>query len=497
VRALTDKEYGLILGMIANQPTLNNQQILAYFTRPGRDLNHRVIGTLRGGGTRPGVGRATATEVELYMKSVERFWALFPILGRHQAGASLPRLLLNWWPVGQGLFSSGAVVTGAGQPLNWTYDCGTSSEKGLLTGALDAFKIQQVACGASSIRLHVLSHFDKDHISGIIDLLDRLSIKTLLLPYIPLWQRLLVALDFGIGADDEFLDFFIDPVAWLSNRGGGRIEEIVFVPSLGPDDDLPSSPEGTGIGPGEDGFDGRVGDLKVEVGGIPEGAAGDPAVAPQIVGVRVRFLKPGGRLIAPHFWEFVPYNDATLAIRVTPMFLATVLPLIDELRTQPERRATALEALKATYDRHFGKSSVARNKISLFMYSGPLGRRLQLGGGACLSLPMGTTDFAQMYTGDGLLNDIARYGAFEKFYNSGERLKRASLFQVMHHGALGSWHTGLAAKVAPRISIFSSDPDHPRYRHPHKDVLRDFWNYGATQVDRINGYALQRHLIAS
>jgi beta-lactamase superfamily II metal-dependent hydrolase len=52
----------------------------------------------------------------------------------------------------------------------------------------------------------------------------------------------------------------------------------------------------------------------------------------------------------------------------------------------------------------------------------------------------------------------------------------------MHHGSKYNWYKGLAADLSPAISVFSSDPNHS-WGHPHAEVLRDFWPYGAVQVD--------------
>jgi hypothetical protein len=150
--------------------------------------------------------------------------------------------------------------------------------------------------------------------------------------------------------------------------------------------------------------------------------------------------------------------------------------------------------LKALYDRTFGKRSKARNLISLFIYSGPVGARMRLLHGPLAGMPVIWEDFAQMHTGDGLLKDIPRFEAFARFYRRGHRLARSKIFQVMHHGARSSWHPGLAAKVAPRVSLFSSDPAH-RWHHPHAEVLRDFCPFGPRQVDTVNGFALRGWLV--
>jgi hypothetical protein len=494
VWTLTSDEAALIRGMLAHRPQLSNQQILAYFSRPGRDINHRVIGDFRGGWAPAGVGVASRAEVDHFMSAIEAMWAMAPLFMQRSWLGGSRSLFLDWWPVGQGLFASGAIAGGLGPPLNWVYDCGTSSSDNLLVKALDSMRAQQLALGASRIRLCAISHFDKDHISGLIRLLARFPVQTLLLPYIPVWRRLMVAIDLGIAADDPFLDFFIDPVTWLRERAEGRIGEILFVPASGPDD-APGAADDDDRSPGGGELDDHVTDLKAEVGDTPDEATGDPALSATQAGLAVRFLQRGGRLIAPLFWEFLPYNDAAKAPKVTPAFIAGALPLIDILKTQKSKRAKALKDLKALYGRHFGKSSEDRNLISLFLYSGPIGTRLRLGRGPLSGLPPQTFDFAQMHTGDGLLNDLARYRAFAKFYGGSGRLGRAKILQIMHHGALGAWHVGLAAKMAPQVAIFSSDPTHKGYGHPHKDVLRDFWTFGPMQVDRVNAYSVRRRLL--
>ncbi len=328
----------------------------------------------------------------------------------------------------------------------------------------------------------MLSHFDNDHISGFVRLVKSSPVETVLLPYIPLWRRLVIALELGIGADDPNFGFFIDPVTFLFGIDGGQIGEIVFVPAAGPDD-APESPEGPDIGP----EDGRDDALKIEEGKPPSESARDPVRFPK-AGTKVRFLRRAGRIFVPGFWEFVPYNDAGMAPNATPAFLRAATPLMATLRDDPDKRVSALASLKGLYDRTFGASSEARNLISLFLYSGPLGPlRLRSSYGAAFAAE--NDRFCQMHTGDGTLDEGPRFDAFKRFYTPADRLARSGFFQVMHHGARVNWHDGLAKSLEPVVSLFSSDPAHKKFKHPHAEVLRDFWPYGATQVDRSNGYS--------
>jgi hypothetical protein len=297
---------------------------------------------------------------------------------------------------------------------------------------------------------------------------------------------MVIALAEGVEADDPLLGFYLDPVAFLAGGGReGRIGEIVFVPGAGPEDSPSSEPEDFEGGPSG----GEI-DLKVEQGPPPDEATNDPA-ATSHAGVQVRFLRPAGRILAPLLWEFVPYNDANLFPSATPAFLAAAGPLLTTLLHDPVNRADALTNLKAVYDRHFGSTSELRNLISLFLYSGPLGRLRPLIGTPGARADSASTEHnrcAQIYTGDGTLDAGPRFDSFERFFSGSGRLARTAFFQVMHHGSRDNWHQGIAAKVRPSASLFSSDPAHRQFGHPHGEVLRDFWAYGAVQIDRKTGY---------
>lgn len=480
---LSAAEVGLIKAMLGLRPRPSNQTILSYFTKPLRDINHRVIAEIDGGWRWPGEPAASAAQALTYMAAMENVIRPDP---DSFLGVSMGRLVLDWWPVGQGLFSSGTIIRHQASPLTWVYDCGTTSSDAILCDALNSYGHKQRGIGASKIRLAVLSHFDRDHIGGFIRLVERFPIRTLLLPYIPMWQRLVIAIELSISADDPIFGFFLDPVTFLLAIDGGEIGEIVFVPSTGPDDPVPSLPEGPDLGPEDIGGD----TLKIEYDQPPPEAAGDPATlsCPQ---TRVRFLKKAGRIMAPLVWEFVPYNDAEMAPKATPAFLTAAAPLIETLRNDSSQRGLALTNLKALYEQNFGSSSVARNLISLFLYSGPLGHGIGLYhffASHAVNFNGAIDRFSQMYTGDGALNTWTRYEAFRRFFSPAARLARSAIFQVMHHGARGSWHAGVATALAPAVSLFSSDPAHRGFGHPHCEVLRDFWPYCATQIDREQGF---------
>jgi hypothetical protein len=189
------------------------------------------------------------------------------------------------------------------------------------------------------------------------------------------------------------------------------------------------------------------------------------------------------------------------------------------LNLAPDGRNMALANLKRLYDAQFGDSSTKRNIISLFLYGGPIyasWKHTEMEPFFPWTFPSWAYPYSSvplddvemhlntpspehhsrcsiLYAGDGYLDTPARLARMAGFFGA-LRIQRTGAFQVMHHGARRNWHKGVAQALAPRFSIFSSDPDHKRFRHPHGPVLRDFWRYGPIQVDQSHGACLAGEL---
>ncbi|HHF0414730.1 MBL fold metallo-hydrolase [Haemophilus influenzae] len=54
--------------------------------------------------------------------------------------------------------------------FHWVYDCGTSSSQKLIQNAVNKYNSDK---NQGNIDLLVLSHFDKDHISGVKELVKK------------------------------------------------------------------------------------------------------------------------------------------------------------------------------------------------------------------------------------------------------------------------------------------------------------------------------------
>lgn len=453
----------------------------------------------------------------------------------------------SFFPVGQGLFTSGLVTKVGCRPFQWVYDCGTVSQKSrclllrqinTLRGITDSFK------GNKHLDLACISHFDKDHISGFADLLRYYTIGTLLIPYLYPWERLEIAFNTGISIDDWFMKFLVAPAQYFIDNFPGRINRILLVGSGGE-----AQPPESRISPLEptekkDIIFSKKGDSSDE---IKDYTSKENHTSE----VDVSLLQSGGTITVPYIWEFVPYNDAVYNSCATDSFKKEANKCLEIIKNNQESDIRKkINELKKIYDAQF-KSSRAkkispkrRNVISLFLYCGPIGkpilihlqeyrlrrRHLQWRIGftrhACFKCSMvafwlaynpffvnrkrclhvlrdclcyyngrchdlNESYMGQLLTGDGYLKTDNQINALKKFYTPYSRLNKSAVLQVMHHGSRYNWCSGVAKILNPKMSIFSSDPKKKGLHHPHIEVWRDFIDHHPIQVDDRNGWALR------
>lgn len=413
----------------------------------------------------------------------------------------------NFFPVGQGLFVAGSIEFWPPPPrrrrrieidsyekppvqqsYRWVYDCGSSTARRLVTNAIADLKSD---CSGSRIDLLTISHFHNDHISGVVELLKAIGAKTVMLPWAPLWHRLLIGFDQGLRADDPEILFFVDPVQYLIQEAGGGFEQVLFV--------MPSDGEGPPFS-AEPTFDPEPPEDLDEAdkmsGPGESGPYGDLDLIYDHGERRVRRLRPGQAIPVFRVWEFIPYNDPETRPSDPADFEAKVVLHRKALLNGTEKeRTAALKNLRGLYEATFGRT--AMNDVSLTLFGGAIGAwrghrycdcRLHHFLGNCDCWQEHETKAAILLTGDGNLSSVSKWGALERYLDC-RRAVRTSVFQVPHHGSRANWYDGLAAAASPVHSIFSSDPNH-RYGHPHAEVLRDFWNHRAIQVDQHSNFSL-------
>lgn len=106
------------------------------------------------------------------------------------------------------MLHSGELRHGRRQPFTWIYDCGSVTAQALVEHELDDLCAARNLPSKSKPNLDfvALSHFDSDHISGLVYLLGLFKVKMILLPFLPLWQRFWIAAS-ADDLDTDFLEF--------------------------------------------------------------------------------------------------------------------------------------------------------------------------------------------------------------------------------------------------------------------------------------------------
>lgn len=361
---------------------------------------------------------------------------------------------IEFHAVGQGLFSSGCISKENHRPFWWIYDCGTSSKKYFLHREIESLREK-----TDTINLAFISHFDNDHINGLLKLLTNFNVKRLVLPYISLWKRMVLAFDKKAQSGSDLMELLISPESFIRTRGQQPNTELIFV----------LAKEDSSDGKLEDYHNGEMDDetlpLTFHHQPPPEGV--DQRSAPGET--KPYFLPHGKSINLNSIWEFLPYNSCELKKRAPYKFKNEVKLFGKGLLVDPNK--TNLARIKNSYNTWFGNSPKAKNLISMFLYSSPLN----------VGQYQGSSKLAMLYTGDGYLDNQKRVSELLSFLGN---KRSASIFflQVMHHGAKCSWMPGLADRIDPAVSIFCSNPEDGRYRHPHKEVYSDFSSRFPVQV---------------
>lgn len=409
-------------------------------------------------------------------------------------------MLYNFHPVGQGVFSSGMLAPedGSNKRFWWVFDCGTHMKKHYGRRDEEIENLAAMVGGTSAgrrprIDLVFISHFDKDHVNGLLKLLERFEVGRLVLPFIPLYERLLIAFPTNSAQPPHPWQLFITaPSRYIQRTAGIQVDRLTVVPPSG------------SKGPLDDNFDGDprpLGDDPVEIVPPPSELPDEINALDNLggAGIRVEWLAQGASLKVGNVWEFVPYNDPSTVAKATPRFMKRAKYLADLLisATCENSRKNIKRRIVWRYGIRHGTKPKAKNLISLFVYGGPLFKphRVDIGKysysffkkmspHSALSYPFWPTYYPHaqpiphtiLYTGDGFLETRKQLSDMLSYFRDG-RIKRPKVVQVMHHGSKSNWHQGVAKALSPTFSIFCAY-EHELYYHPHIDVWNDFATYG-------------------
>lgn len=365
--------------------------------------------------------------------------------------------------VGQGLFTEVNLTLSGGETFRIVYDCGSTNK-----AHVDSAIKRSLKQAHSPIDLLIISHFDKDHISGVVELLRSFVVRRIMLPFVSKELRIASAiLKQNCYLTSEQAAIIDNPVIKLSQLAlklDGLEPEFIFVRSSAYDNE-----DGYGID-----FNERSEALEDSVIILDSGTS---------LFSHTKRLSCG-RSLATEF-ELIPYNDAAAMGPNLNSFIKSISPYIKNLiniHSNSMQREAALQNLKADYAVQFGQSSYRKNLLSLFTYINPISvsetstnkiEAEQLSSLTPVHFRLDSHKKAILLTGDGYLNSKSRVDALRHAINRGNL--NLAVLQVSHHGAKGTWYSGLSAELAPIFAVFSSNP-YGNYRHPHQSVVKDFSN---------------------
>lgn len=396
-------------------------------------------------------------------------------------------------PVGQGGFNAARIysnvdgVRDRNCEFSFVHDCGTERSKdlGRLYAEIDDFT---TSVEGEQIDLLAISHFDSDHVIGLEYLLRKKKVKTILLPYAPLHKRLEDAFATGVAPDAEEMAFFVNAPAFLAERHPGQVQELAYVLSGEPGEE----PDITVLGP----IDPDETDRK-----DVDSDRTKPSASEQIFltsanegGPNAILLDAGTPIMHDAIWAFQPYNDA----KWKPKFSQNFFQMVNRYRNDLQRGQNVkqvLGALRTEYEKNFGTSSPARNRISLFIHSyahtdidTPI---IEQSGLTEPGFPVPflaeliddlqdhpgrTASF--LFTGDGDMR-VRAFNRMCKHLFSSNNL-RGVVLQVPHHGSKHNISVARFHEIKPLAIVICSGPN--GHGHPHKSVEKvvNLYPHGTT-----------------
>lgn len=395
------------------------------------------------------------------------------------------------YAVGQGGFHGAAIFAEPErdrmlQPaFTYVYDCGSDQ-----TWALDT-AIDRFAARFGKIDALFISHLDRDHVNGIDNLLARIDVDTVYLPYLDDAHLLLDLLE--AEGDDRLsgslIEAALDPAGWFGRRG---VRRVIRIGSGGPE-----SPDGTFIPePSPEPARERQ---EVNAKIAPEEAT---VLSQQQEGARSQLcmMMPGSSLVfsTPSGlldWVLIPHVTPAKTEKLKAFIKAVrqALDLKPGDRLTSKRLATGLSAvrtrkkMKDAYEAIVsGGARWSHNRISMSLYSGPSGRARNNDWEYALRKPRWSSrgrywemnlrgPVGWLGTGDATLKKEDVWNAFRASYNP--VLDQVVMLDLPHHGSRHNFRSDLTALPGLRHAIANaSEPS--RHKHPSPDVIHELEHAG-------------------
>lgn len=374
----------------------------------------------------------------------------------------------------------------AGAEVLYVYDCGSEPKRHVLR------EIRKLVATQSGRHLDILalSHFDRDHICGVPDLLKTgtgfAAVDTILLPYVDAAERL-IAMGKAVATAEIcggrlppfFTEIVVDPVAALTELGP---RSIVLV---GPEDDDDRLGGITTAGPDSPlaDPDDRFRDREARFTWRAKTARPDRpwmfTKTPAQSGVSVfhasNMMLVGTDVEGSEIWKLRPYTRPAKQAEIA-QFKAAVEVLFGWGAGTFDVRSASIAERRKMATTHRTKLAEAyrtsfndKNLTSMSLYSGPLEPEALR---AVSVTPHRDnhelTKVGWLGTGDAYLKGVADRAAFEAAY--AVDLPVTATFMLPHHGSVENTDPGSLVSDADDW-VAAADPIHD-WAHPHWSLIR-------------------------
>lgn len=388
------------------------------------------------------------------------------------------RMNLNFkfHPVGFGLFTSGKIGN-----FRFVYDCGSKTTEKVKTCLTDEFMQDE------PLDLLAISHFHKDHISGIKELLNRVGVvKTIVLPYFSPRERLVYILSLYSDTDEPvpdawLLEFITDPINYLLENFDEKIKNIILIKGgreyfeneskeilmdkFTNDDSVFIAIDLNNLNNSKDEFE-----IKLNEG---------------ITSKKVSVKESGSLKLTNLFnipiWQFIFYSPE-LSEKQKEYFRKISIRALTDFEDPHTKTALFDIVSKDDFVNSAKKSGVNNNDInntSLLLFHSPISTiETRVGllklysenmffNCFCEGSPFNDSYCGFLFTGD--INLKKYYISINAYY--GKLLDRVCIYQIPHHGSKDNWESSISKRNHGSFHIASSKLSNTRKLHPNPNVL--------------------------
>ena len=392
-----------------------------------------------------------------------------------QEGKMVLETNLRFNKAGQGLFYTGSFIFNNQHSFSFVYDCGTFSKRLYLREEIKNFKNMLLRDNNNVLDLLIISHFDADHVNEIHTLLKGLKeCKQIILPYLTPSERMVLLIKHLISNsfDQEYTDFLIDPVVYLTRND--NVTDIVFISGNDDsEDNLEGIPEPVDINP-EHGFHLDLKEIKGQ-----EAYVKDYEYSSQKNGASVGVYSDKKRAFLMGIWEFYFFNkkmDCTGLINKLKERLSEEFPNFNSkhitkevLEEMAKRNTKVIEIFEDELDEKINMTSlvilhglIKTSKLIHFSLDHIMERFLPVN----LSIMVSRT--YTLLTGDIFLNKLVWPTYIKRNWD------KILFIQIPHHGSKEEWDFKVIKKNSPSIILaiinFGLGNKH---KHPSSNVIED------------------------